>query len=33
VRDVAATDPVCLIAHEKVLMTVEALKKFEEQLA
>ena len=33
VRDVAATDPVCLIAHEKGLMTVEALKKFEEQLA
>ena len=33
VRDVAATDPVCLLAHEKVLMTVEALKKFEEQLA
>ena len=33
VRDVAATDPACLLAHEKVLMTVEALKKFEEQLA
>lgn len=33
VRDVAATDPVCLLSHEKVLITVGALKKFEELLA
>jgi len=33
VRDVAAVDPVSLIGFEKVLITVEALKKFEELLA
>jgi large subunit ribosomal protein L4 len=33
VRDVNAADPVSLIAFEKVLMTVPALKKFEEVLA
>jgi len=33
VRDVAATDPVSLLSHEKVLITVAALKKFEELLA
>ncbi|MEE4360680.1 MAG: 50S ribosomal protein L4 [Pseudomonadales bacterium] len=33
VRDVAATDPVSLISHDKVLVTVDALKKFEEMLA
>ncbi|MBI2382151.1 MAG: 50S ribosomal protein L4 [Gammaproteobacteria bacterium] len=33
VRDVAGVDPVSLIAFEKVLMTVGALKQFEEQLA
>jgi len=33
VRDVEATDPVSLISHKKVLMTVAALKKFEEMLA
>lgn len=33
VRDVAATDPVSLLSHEKVLITVGALKKFEEMLA
>lgn len=33
VRDVAATDPVSLLSHEKVLITVAALKKFEEMLA
>jgi len=32
VRDVAGTDPVSLVACEKVLMTVGALKKFEEML-
>ena len=32
VRDVQGTDPVSLIAHEKVVMTVAALKKFEEML-
>jgi large subunit ribosomal protein L4 len=33
VRDVAATDPVSLISFEKVVVTVGALKKFEEMLA
>ncbi len=33
VCDVAAVDPVALISHEKVLMTVGALKQFEESLA
>ena len=33
VVDVAATDPVSLLAHDKVLITVGALKKFEEMLA
>ncbi len=33
VSDVQAADPVSLIAHEKVVITVEALKKFEEMLA
>ena len=33
VRDVAAIDPVSLIAFEKVLITVAALKKLEEMLA
>lgn len=33
VADVQATDPVSLVAHEKVVVTVEALKKFEEMLA
>lgn len=32
VRDVQATDPVSLIAYDKVLMTVSAIKKFEEML-
>jgi large subunit ribosomal protein L4 len=32
VRDVVGTDPVSLIAHDKVLITVSALKKFEEML-
>ena len=32
VRDVVGADPVSLIAHEKVLITVSALKKFEEML-
>ncbi len=32
VRDVIAIDPVSLIAHESVVMTVEAVKKFEEML-
>ena len=32
VRDVAAIDPVCLIRHQKVLVTVDALKKIEEWL-
>ena len=31
-RDVSKIDPVSLIAHEKVLMTVDALKKIEELL-
>jgi large subunit ribosomal protein L4 len=33
VRDVAAADPVSLLSFEKVLITVGALKKFEEMLA
>ena len=33
VRDVAAVDPVSLISHDKVLVTVGALKKLEEVLA
>jgi large subunit ribosomal protein L4 len=33
VRDVASVDPVSLVAFEKVLITVAALKKLEEQLA
>lgn len=33
VRDVAATDPVTLLSFEKVVMTVGALKRFEEMLA
>lgn len=33
VRDAQAVDPVCLINHEKVLVTIPALKKFEELLA
>jgi len=33
VRDAAAVDPVSLIKFEKVLVTVSALKKFEEILA
>ncbi len=32
VRDVDAVDPVSLIAYEKVLVTVDAVKKFEEML-
>ncbi len=33
VRNVAAVDPVSLIRHEKVIMTVAAVKRFEELLA
>lgn len=33
VTDVQAADPVSLVAHEKVVVTVEALKKFEEMLS
>ena len=33
VRDVAAVDPVSLISHDKVLVTVSALKKLERALA
>lgn len=33
VLDVAATNPVSLLSHEKVLITVAALKQFEAQLA
>lgn len=33
VRDVVATDPVSLLSFEKVVMTVGALKQFEEMLA
>ena len=32
-RDVDAVDPVSLIAFDKVMVTVEAVKKFEEALA
>ena len=32
VRDVDGVDPVSLIAHEKVVVTVDAVKKFEEML-
>ena len=33
VRDVDAVDPVSLIAYDKVMVTVDAVKKFEEMLA
>ena len=33
VRDVESTDPVSLIAYDKVMITVDAVKKFEEALA
>ncbi len=33
VRDLQGIDPVALISHERVLITVDALKKFEETLA
>ena len=33
VRDVEGTDPVSLIAYDKVMITVDAVKKFEEALA
>ena len=33
VRDVQGIDPVSLLAHDKVMMTVDAVKKFEEILA
>ncbi|MGO3669355.1 MAG: 50S ribosomal protein L4, partial [Vreelandella alkaliphila] len=33
VVDVAAADPVSLVAFDKVLVTVSALRKFEEKLA
>ena len=33
VRDVEGADPVSLIAYEKVMITVDAIKKFEETLA
>ncbi len=33
VRDVDAVDPVSLLAHEKVMVTVDAVKKIEEMLA
>jgi len=33
VRDVEGIDPVSLIGHDKVLVTVDAVKKFEEMLA
>jgi len=32
VRDVDGIDPVSLIGHEKVLITVDAVKKFEEMV-
>jgi len=32
VRDVASADPVSLVGHDKVVITVSALKKFEEML-
>jgi len=33
VRDVEGVDPVSLIAFDKVMITVDAVKKFEETLA
>ena len=33
VRDVQAIDPVSLLAHDKVMVTVDAVKKIEEMLA
>lgn len=33
VRDVEGIDPVSLIAHDKVMVTIDAVKKFEEMLA
>lgn len=33
VRDTSAIDPVCLLSHEKVLITVDALKSIEEELS
>ncbi len=33
VRDVKAVDPVCLLAHDNVLVTVDALRNLEEDLA
>jgi large subunit ribosomal protein L4 len=33
VRDVDGIDPVSLIGHDKVLVTVDAVKKIEEMLA
>ena len=33
VRDVQSMDPVSLLAHDKVMVTVEAVKKIEEMLA
>jgi large subunit ribosomal protein L4 len=33
VSDVEGVDPVSLLSHEKVLITVDALKRFEEVLA
>jgi large subunit ribosomal protein L4 len=33
VRDVEGADPVSLIAYDKVMITVDAVKKFEEALA
>ena len=32
VRDVDGVDPVSLIAYDKVMVTVDAVKKFEEML-
>ena len=32
VRDVVGVDPVSLVAHDRVIMTVDAIKKFEEML-
>ena len=32
VRDVQGIDPVSLVAHDKVVMTLSAIKKFEEML-
>ncbi|MDP5069321.1 MAG: 50S ribosomal protein L4, partial [Congregibacter sp.] len=33
VRDVNGIDPVSLLAHDKVIVTVDAIKKIEEMLA